>query len=288
MGFTRITLLKMAQGMLLGKYNIEWNTFQSNLSDNNKELYKSKLYADVTLVSDDLIKVRAHRTVLSGASDLFKKLLMMNNNAEPWIYVKGVKLQELQAILEFIYTGGTKVYENRIELFLKTFKEFEIKGVKIYTKENETFRTVKESHDSSEESQKSFFESSMIIEDSSGEKPPNTNNRNTRDNAKSNVPRKKSILQHLIRSQNARTRSQTNEFLKNSANRKLPNEKTAFKNHENKSKSNPKEITKKTEINAEMKILQDLAGIIKANEGSVISHQCVKNLWKYLKNNDIQ
>ena len=145
--------------MLLGKYNIEWNTFQSNLSDNNKELYKSKLYADVTLVSDDLIKVRAHRTVLSGASDLFKKLLMMNNTAEPWIYVKGVKLQELQAILEFIYTGETKVYENRIELFLKTFKEFEIKGVKINTKENETFRTVKESHDSSEESQKSFFES---------------------------------------------------------------------------------------------------------------------------------
>merc|ERR1712126_311452 len=238
MGFTRITLLKMAQGMLLGKYNIEWNTFQSNLSDNNKELYKSKLYADVTLVSDDLIKVRAHRTVLSGASDLFKKLLMMNANAEPWIYVKGVKLQELQAILEFIYTGETKVYENRIELFLKTFKEFEIKGVKIYTKENETFRAVKESHDSSEESQKSFFESAMIIEDSSGEKPPNTNNRNTRDDAKSNVPRKKSILQHLIRSQNARTRSQTNEIRKNSANRKLSNEKSA--NHENKSKSNSK------------------------------------------------
>ena len=98
----------------------------------------------------------------------------------------------------------------------------------------------------------------------------------------------KSILQHLIRSQNARTGSKTNEFLKNSVNRKLQNEKSAFTNHENKSKSNPKEITKKTEINAEMKILQDLAGIIKANEGSVISHQCVKNLWKYLKDNDIQ
>ena len=38
-------------------YNLDWSTFQSHLLYTSKELYKDKLFADVTLLSDDLIQI---------------------------------------------------------------------------------------------------------------------------------------------------------------------------------------------------------------------------------------
>ena len=46
----------------------------------SKELYKDKLFADVTLLSDDLIQMKAHKTVLSSASEFFKQLFTENES----------------------------------------------------------------------------------------------------------------------------------------------------------------------------------------------------------------
>ena len=118
------------------KYNIGWNTHPTHLVQTSTELYVSKQFADVTLVSDDMIQTMAHRTVLSGASGVFKKLLLMNTGAQPLLYLKGVMNQELESILEFIYLGVAKVNEDRINAFTDVALELDIKELNKSRTEN--------------------------------------------------------------------------------------------------------------------------------------------------------
>jgi len=111
------------------KYSIGWNTFQSNLQETQRELYHEKHFADVTLVSDDMVQIQAHKTVLSSASSVFKQLLLINPSSNPVLYLKGVKSKELESIVQFIYTGEAQVYENRIDFFVDTSKDLDIKGL---------------------------------------------------------------------------------------------------------------------------------------------------------------
>ena len=118
------------------KYSIGWNTFQTHLQETHVELYKEKHFADVTLVSDDMVQVMAHRTVLSSASSVFKQLLMMNESTTNQIlFLKGIKHQELESLLQFIYLGEAKVYENRIEMFVSISKDLGIKELNMKTED---------------------------------------------------------------------------------------------------------------------------------------------------------
>ena len=118
------------------KYSIGWNTFQTHLQETHVELYKEKYFADVTLVSDDMVQVMAHRTVLSSASSVFKQLLMMNESTTNQIlFLKGIKHQELESLLQFIYLGEAKVYENRIEMFVSISKDLGIKELNMKTED---------------------------------------------------------------------------------------------------------------------------------------------------------
>ena len=119
------------------KYNIGWNTHPTHLVQTSTELYVSKQFADVTLVSDDMIQTMAHRTVLSSASNVFKKLLLINTGAQPLLYLKGIKNQELESILEFIYLGKAKVYEARINAFTNAAVELDIKELNTSGNEKE-------------------------------------------------------------------------------------------------------------------------------------------------------
>ena len=110
------------------KYLIGWNTFQGHLQETQKELYNEKHFADVTLVSDDMVQIKAHKTILSSASSVFKQLLMMNESTTNQIlFLKGVKYEELESLLQFIYLGEANVYEHRIEVFISAAKDLDIK-----------------------------------------------------------------------------------------------------------------------------------------------------------------
>ena len=63
------------------KYSIGWNTFQKHVQQTFEDLYNNRNFSDVTLVTDDLVQIQAHRIVLSSASTLFEQLLMINSNS---------------------------------------------------------------------------------------------------------------------------------------------------------------------------------------------------------------
>ena len=108
-------------------YSIGWNTFQSHLLETRKVMLENGIYTDVTLVSDDLVQYKVHKTVISAASTTFQKLLELNPSANPLLYLKGVNHLELESILQFIYLGEAKVHEDRIDTFADNAKDLNIK-----------------------------------------------------------------------------------------------------------------------------------------------------------------
>lgn len=112
------------------EYNIGWNTFKDHLQDSAKALFKSQRFTDVTLVSDDMIPIKAHKFILSSASSVMKRLLMMNQDAKPMLYLKGIQSIDLQAILEFIYLGEASILSERLEDFMRSAEDLDIEELK--------------------------------------------------------------------------------------------------------------------------------------------------------------
>ena len=52
-----------------------WNEFESSAVKTQFDLFESKRFSDVTLVTDDQAQFEAHRIILAGASNIFNKLL---------------------------------------------------------------------------------------------------------------------------------------------------------------------------------------------------------------------
>ena len=101
-------------------------SFQSQLQTTLKELFTENTFADVTLVSDDQIQIPAHKFVLSACSPVLKNLLLNNPHSHPLLYLRGVKQQELQSILQFMYLGEARIYQERINQFLDIAMDLQI------------------------------------------------------------------------------------------------------------------------------------------------------------------
>ena len=56
----------------------------------------SSEFADVTLVTADKLQIRAHRSILSACSPVFKNILQLESNIEhPIIYLRGIQYSEI-------------------------------------------------------------------------------------------------------------------------------------------------------------------------------------------------
>merc|ERR1712126_196796 len=84
--------------------------------------------ADVTLVSDDNIQIRAHKFVLSYSSPVFKNIIA-NVSDNAMIYLRGIKHQELKAVLEFLYVGQASFQQDRVDDFLKVASDLKIQSL---------------------------------------------------------------------------------------------------------------------------------------------------------------
>ena len=110
------------------KYSLTWHSFSDHLREALKEMLTSSDFADVTLVTDDKQQIRAHRNILSACSPVFKNILQDQGNiANPVIYLRGIQHSEMESIMQFIYQGEARFYEERMSEFLTVTKKLEIK-----------------------------------------------------------------------------------------------------------------------------------------------------------------
>ena len=104
----------------------------SSLMRINKELLEEDHFKDVTLVSDDLHVVKAHKALLSKSSDVFRQSLMLQNDKDPIIFIRGSSQKQLKALLNFIYLGETEVMEEDMKTFFELAEYFKVKGFTAY------------------------------------------------------------------------------------------------------------------------------------------------------------
>ena len=111
------------------KLCLKWNDFQENLNSAFGVLRNDEDFADVTLVSEDGTQIETHKVLLASLSPFFMELLKKNKHPHPLIYLRGVKANELVAMIEFLYFGEAYVYQENLDDLLVLAEEFQLKGL---------------------------------------------------------------------------------------------------------------------------------------------------------------
>ena len=111
------------------KLCLQWNDFKDNAIGAFGSLREDKEFSDVTLACEDGKQVEAHKVILASSSPFFKNLLWRNKHTHPLIYMRGVKSDDLLAIVDFLYCGEANVYQDNLDSFLAIAEELQLKGL---------------------------------------------------------------------------------------------------------------------------------------------------------------
>ena len=112
----------------MDNYHLQWRDFETNIKQSFKELREEQLHFDVTLACDDH-QLSAHKIVLSTGSKFFKDIFKNSTHSNPFIYLKGVKGAQLEALVEFMYNGETSIAQKDLSKFLSNAQELDVKGL---------------------------------------------------------------------------------------------------------------------------------------------------------------
>ena len=109
------------------KYSLKWHTYSDHLKSMMKVMMMDEDFADVTLVTEDKIQIKANINILRACSPVFKDILKKGKTSNQIMYLRGIQFPELESIIQFIYLGEATFYEDRMDEFLAVAKSLEIK-----------------------------------------------------------------------------------------------------------------------------------------------------------------
>ena len=111
-------------------HQFNWDGFESDAVKSRFDLFESKQFSDVTLVTEDQTQFEAHRLLLAGASKVFNKLLSaVPGDRSSLIFLNGVRSNELRDILQYIYLGNVPVEDKRVREFLRVASDLQITSI---------------------------------------------------------------------------------------------------------------------------------------------------------------
>jgi len=108
---------------------LKWNDFHSNASEAFRRLRNDDYFHDVTLVSDDQKQLTAHKVVLSACSEYFNNILKQNKHPNPLLCLEGVNSEDLNNVLDYVYHGEVKIYQDDLDRFLKIAERLKLEGL---------------------------------------------------------------------------------------------------------------------------------------------------------------
>ena len=109
------------------KLCLQWNDFKENVSSAFGDLRQDKEFTDVTLACEDGQQVEAHKVILVASSPFFLNILKRNKHPHPLIYMRGVRPENLMAMVDFFYHGEANVYQENLDSFLVLAEELQLK-----------------------------------------------------------------------------------------------------------------------------------------------------------------
>ena len=111
------------------KFCLKWNDFQENIRSTFVSLREDTDFTDVTLACEDGKQVEAHKVILVASSPVFTNLLKKNKHNHPFIYMRGMRYEDLVAIVDFLYSGEASIYQEHLDSFLVTAEELKLQGL---------------------------------------------------------------------------------------------------------------------------------------------------------------
>ena len=112
-----------------GLVKLNWDNFSRTITSSLKTFAAEEILQDVTLVSDDLVEVGAHRLLLCSASPVLKEILLRSGGeTRPLLFLRGIKHKTLRAILQFLYEGWTEVPQDEVNDVVNVAVDLEIKN----------------------------------------------------------------------------------------------------------------------------------------------------------------
>ena len=112
------------------KFCLQWSDFRSSVTSAFRDLREDKDFSDVTLACEDGQQMDVHKVVLVSASPFFKNILKTNKHPYPMIYMRGLKSEDLVAVVDFIYKGEADVSQENLASFLSIAQDLQLKGLK--------------------------------------------------------------------------------------------------------------------------------------------------------------
>ena len=83
----------------------------------------------MTLAYEDGQQMEAHKIILAASSPFFRKVLERSEHPHPLIYMRGLKSNDLVAIVDFLYFGEADVCQENLDSFLAIAEELQLKGL---------------------------------------------------------------------------------------------------------------------------------------------------------------
>lgn len=99
-----------------------------NLMNVFDQLLHSEQFVDVTLACEGSL-IKAHKMVLSACSPYFQAIFADNPCQHPVVIMKDIRLNELKAIVEFMYKGEINVVQDQIGPLLRVAETLKIRGL---------------------------------------------------------------------------------------------------------------------------------------------------------------
>ena len=109
-------------------FNLDWNEYSDHLKDLMIKMIKTTEYSDVTLMCDDF-QFKAHKSILSACSPELNKIISQTSEKNPVIYLRGVHSKELEALIEFMYLGRTRINAKDLPELLNVAQDLKIRGI---------------------------------------------------------------------------------------------------------------------------------------------------------------
>merc|ERR1712179_27757 len=119
---------RFKQTMTLEPYVLNWVDHEQVRASSLQSLWKQQDFLDVTIACDD-DQIEAHKVVLSAASPFFQNILKRNPHSHPLLYFRGTTKKDMEALLEFIYSGRTKVIQEDLGNFIDLAKSLQVNGL---------------------------------------------------------------------------------------------------------------------------------------------------------------
>ena len=110
------------------KFCLKWNDFSRNIIGSFSDLREEENLFDCTLSCGDK-QIQAHRLILSACSGYFKNIFKLNPHNHPLLYLRGIKFDDLQSILTFMYQGEVNVAQKDLSNFLLIAEDLKVKGL---------------------------------------------------------------------------------------------------------------------------------------------------------------